>query len=649
MLIGKLVVFYSFIYLLFIYMFIKCTPPSHHAANISLGSSSLEEFNPNRCPILETELFFIMFLNGSPVGYSDGVRRAMKEGDDTKTLVENFVKVQVNDPTLRSALTGIGRRFQTSAGKGSQLWQVHQSLSNMLDMFMNQGIYSDSRSLVDTLTASIYEGGAMHCGPLNGLQNCGVGVIRGYYQNAMLAATARFCRDNGTADWLKEEWGIEPSKFDGAMEHCAQSLNQSQQFVENAVCLLNVAGRADENDQGEGGKLDPIARGMSAIVVDKNGTMTKIHPDGSTEPHEPEPFYMTDLKHLERRKYRWWEGTSEIQKVPRDQTLVYSMVREDGALPTTAKKKSVVSKPTENVIPWNNDTKAPTKYNPGEFLTIKKKSRRRKGKLDPSRNHVATSKEMMGYESSGSEFDPEEEVRLTSSLLSELSVGEGGKIKHPTAMVVAFANHCQVDLPSLFHSKYGKLVDYYLESNCFGVDGDTLWDSTLHFNARDDMGWRVVESMGPDFACPVGMKKKGSEAGYRSKVHSVNAVVLKYLAVMHPEEITSWTHQRNKEGKVEPILQLMTNGKRIGILSRDKNAGDRIYIFDETYLEMVANKKMPPGDAGVQLLCTADVDWASKIGGSKSRKGRHASRRQEKRRRNKKRKKEMDKSDETQK
>lgn len=575
------------------------------------------------------------------MGFTDGVRRAIEDGDETKTLVENFVEIQVNDPTLRSALTGVGRRFQTSAGKGTQLWQMYQSLYNMIVVWKNQLDHSNSRPLVEVLSAATCEGGAIHCGPLNGLQICGIGVQRGYYQEAMLAATTRFCRDNGTADWLQNEWGIDPAKFDGAMEHCSKAIDESEQFVENAVCLMNVAERADECDQGEGGKLDPIARGMSAITVDKNGRMTKLHPDGRVESHNPERFHLDDLAHLERRKYRWWDGPSEIQKVPRDQTLVYSALREEGA-PTTAKKKSSVSKPTDNMIVWNSATKAPTKYSPGVFLAYRKRSSRRRGKMvDPSRNHIATSKEMMGYESSGSEFDPDEPIRLSSSLMNELSVGNG-KIMHPTPRVVMLSRALQIDLQSLFHSKYGRRVNYYFDAKRNDVDGAMLWEAVIHFDARDGKGWQVVESIGPDFASPIGLERKKSVVGYRSKNHAMNAVIMKYLAVLHPEEITSWTHLRLKEGEIIPILQLQTNGgKQNGVLSREKN-GDKIYIFDDAYLEMVDNKKMEPSDSGVQLLCKADADWTKKIGGSKSRQGNKSTRRKEKRRRKKKRKKDRE-------
>ena len=226
---------------------------------------------------------------------------------------------------------------------------------------------------------------------------------------------------------------------------------------------------------------------MSAITVDKNGRMTKLHPDGRVESHNPERFHLDDLAHLERRKYRWWDGPSEIQKVPRDQTLVYSALREEGA-PTTAKKKSSVSKPTDNMIVWNSATKAPTKHSPGVFLAYRKRSSRRRGKMvDPSRNHIATSKETMGYESSGSEFDPDEPIRLSSSLMNELSVGNG-KIMHPAPRVVMLSRALQIDLQSLFHSKYGRRVNYYFDAKRNDVDGAMLWEAATHFDARDSKG-----------------------------------------------------------------------------------------------------------------------------------------------------------------
>ena len=88
----------------------------------------------------------------------------------------------------------------------------------------------------------------------------------------------------------------------------------------------------------------------------------------------------------------------------------------------------------------------------------------------------------------------------------------------------------------------------------------------------------------------------------------------------------------------------MTNGKTVGILTRDKNDGDKVYLFDEPYLEKIWSS-VEVSDAGVQLLCVADADWASKMAKSSNSKGRTSKRKAEKKKRSKKRVKAEEKND----
>jgi hypothetical protein len=64
----------------------------------------------------------------------------------------------------------------------------------------------------------------------------------------------------------------------------------------------------------------------------------------------------------------------------------------------------------------------------------------------------------------------------------------------------------QIDLQSLFHSKYGRRVNYYFDAKRNDVDGAMLWEAATHFDgpgtakaSKFERGFWQVPTLSPFF------------------------------------------------------------------------------------------------------------------------------------------------------
>ena len=148
-------------------------------------------------------------------------------------------------------------------------------------------------------------------------------------------------------------------------------------------------------------------------------------------------------------------------------------------------------------------------------------------------------------------------LKAETKLTSEGQI-EADKVKHPGPLDVAEAKNCQIDPIAIFRSKYGTRVNHTIETKVTSAGGSDSWAASIIFNStHSGGGWQKIDCIGPDFRSPIGIKDGGSASGYKSKAFAINAAVLKYLSLLHPEEITSWSHCRSKTtGEINDLWQV---------------------------------------------------------------------------------------------